>query len=286
MASLLQLARGREPRLTDQQHVVALVDGLIAMWDLQPPTSLDVVAGLQGITRIDRAPLPFAACLVPEASGVVIKLRNTDSRARQNFSGFHEVGHTFMPGFELRVQTRCDPGNTQIRDDVEVLCDIAASEFLLPRRHLVPDLRDAELTFAAIQEIAARYDASLEATSLRATALWPTPAMFLNLEVRTKPRDKPGARPCLRVNAFVPRTAAWPAIPRHKSLSPNDALQEVLSNDSFSGRSCLEGLTSGDRQYWVEAAYFPWVDPVGGRLRQRVLAMVTPVHGSKGIRRG
>lgn len=182
MASLLQQARDLRPSVPDEHHVIRIAADLIEEWQLEPPVSLDVVAQIQGIVRIDRVPLDVAACLVPGPDGAVIKLRQSDSVERQNFSGFHEVGHTFLPGYQLQIQFRCAPSVAVARDPVEALCDLAASELLLPRRHVVVDLLDADLTFEVVQELGVRYGASFEATARRVAALWREPAFVLRLE--------------------------------------------------------------------------------------------------------
>jgi IrrE N-terminal-like domain len=261
--------------LPTEQQVIARADALIAEWALEPPISLDIVAGLQGVARVERVPLPHAACLVPTEEGAVIKLRRSDSRERQNFSGFHEIGHTFMPGYQLSIQLRCDPGQDNSRDRLEALCDLAASELLLPRHHFTADLHQAAMDFDTVDELSARYQASMEATARRLTALWHGPALLLRLEVCNKPRDLPDAEPCLRASSYTPAGPAWPAIPRFKSLALADPLQAVLADGEFGGSTRLHGLTDGSRNYQVRARYSPWADPRTGRLCRRVLVMVT-----------
>jgi Zn-dependent peptidase ImmA (M78 family) len=267
--------------LPTELQVVEQADALVAEWSLTPPIRLEVVAGICGVARVERVPLPHAACLVPTRNGSVIKLRNSDSVERQNFSGFHEVGHTFMPGYQLSIQLRCDPGRNSGFKKLEHLCDIAASELLLPRRLFTTDLRDAALDFRTVDELGARYQASVEATARRIVALWPRPAFLVSLEVCNKPRDTPGAEPRLRAKSYVPAGTAWPAISPFKSLDADDPVQQVLLDGHFEGRSPLAGLTDGRRPYRVHARYSPWLDKRTGELRRRVMCLVTPMLFSR-----
>ena len=285
MPSLLEDARSASPGATDASLVIEIADRIVSDFALSPPISLEVVAGIQGIRRVERVALPHAACLVPGPDGAVIKLRASDSVARQNFSGFHEIGHTFMPGYELAVQLRCDPGQGHGRDPIEELCDLAASELLLPRRHFLSDIAEADLDFHAVDALADRYGASMEATARRLTSLWRVPALLLRLEVCNKPRDAPGAEPCLRAATYVPAGPICHSVSRYKSLASTDPLQAVLHDGAFSGLTRLHGLTDGSRRYWAEARFSPWTDPTTGKRRQRVLAMlrdVTRASSSRG----
>lgn len=96
--------------------------------------------------------------------------------------------------------------------------------------------------------------------------------------MRNKPRDAPGAPPCLRSSTFVPGSPAWPSIPQYKSLAAEDPLQAVAIDGTFEGLTTLRGLTDGSRVYRVEAVNSPWLDAQTGELRERVLALVTPAR--------
>lgn len=274
MLSLLEEARGREPGQSDAHHVICIADDLIAEWLLEPPVSLDVLAAVQGIDRIERVPLEQAACLVPTPGSAVIKLRETDAPTRQNFSGFHEIGHTFMPGYQLQMQFRCDPRPGLTQADVEGLCDLAAAEMLLPRRHFVRDMEVADWSFGAVDDLAARYAASREATGRRMATLSGPEAFFLKLELRNKIHEPAGSPPRLRATSATPTGTRRPIIPRLKSLNDDDPLQAVLQDGAFDGVTSLSGLSSDGRRFHVSAVYSPWTDLASGVTCHRVLALV------------
>lgn len=281
MLSLLEQARAREPGRSDADYVIAIADDLIADWMLEPPISLDVLAGVQGIDRIERVPLEQAACLVPTPGAAVIKLRETDASTRQNFSGFHEIGHTFMPGYQLQLQFRCDPRPGLTQADVEGLCDLAAAEMLLPRRHFARDMEDADWSFEAVDGLAARYAASREATGRRMATLAGSDTFFLKLELRNKIHEPAGSPPRLRAASATPMGPGRPIIPRLKSLDDGDPLQAVLQDGTFDGITALSGLVSDGRRFYVSAVHNAWTDPVSGATCDRALALVRPVARPK-----
>ena len=277
--SLLARRRAADPGLADEDHVVALAAEAIDELGLTPPIDLDIVASYFGVSRVILAKIPWAGCLIVNDGIVEIRLRESDGRARRRFSGFHEVIHTFMPGYQLITQYRCDPHPSRSgRDEVEVLCDAGASEFILPRSFFVDDLVAGEFGIGLLEELADSYDASLEATAHRIVDFWPEDVAFFSLEYRNKPRDRPGAMPALRVNAMRGR-GAFPWVPRHKSIQLG-SLADVVEGqviDEYIPAIELLGRRLGPCQ--LVAKPFPFTDQEGN-LRQRVLALLrrTPVE--------
>lgn len=282
MPTDLQQARKANPETPDEELVIELAASIIDEVDLEPPIPLEVIAALRGVDRVEHAEMDVAACLITHNSSSVIKLRSSDSRSRQMFSGFHEIGHTFFEGYQLRIQFRCNP--LLDRDPVEVLCDQAASELIMPRKFFVPDVEASSFTIASARDLKDRYNSSLEATAIQMSKIASGESFLLRMEVRNKPRDLPGAAPCLRASGFVPSTVTRALIPTHKSLNANDPLQEVMVNGTFNGLTRLNGLTDGATLYRVDAELAPWLDKSTGELRQRVLALVEPVTSARGPR--
>src|SRR3954451_22824421 len=163
----LELARARLPRAADEQRGRLLICELLSEWALTPPVDLELVASLRAITSVDYVDLPWAACLVHDSGGTQVKVRASDLPRRQRFSLAHEIGHTFLPGYALATQYRCDPPPTgrQQRNTVEHLSDIAASELLMPVTDVERALVERGCTMDAAIETADACDASLEAAA-------------------------------------------------------------------------------------------------------------------------
>ena len=127
--SLLEEARIALPGHSDLERVQAIAARVIADLGEEPPISLEVVASYRDITAVKVEPLPFAGSLTPEPTGLVMRLNATDSWGRRRFSGFHEVGHTFQPGYRQMTLFRCNPTPTRSgANQPERLADVAAAE--------------------------------------------------------------------------------------------------------------------------------------------------------------
>lgn len=277
MPSSLQEARLATPGASDESLIVRLADDLVSKWSLELPIDLELVAQLRGINKVELADMDAAGCLITRDGESTIKLRKADPAKRRVFSGFHEVGHTYMEGYQLQMQFRCSPFRA-VKDPTEALCDTMASEFLLPRTYFLKDIEESEFSIASVAELSTRYGASFEATAIRFTALGRDDWFLLRFERMNKPRDEFGAPALLRAASIVPGMGQRPFIPRFKSLDKNDPLQAVLSDGEFDGTTSLRGLTDGSTKYRVSAKFAPWLDMGTGQYRERVLAIARPMQ--------
>lgn len=277
--SLLARRRTTHPGVADLDHVIALAADTIGDLALAPPINLDIVASYFGVSRVTLQDIPWGGCLLVNDGIVEIRLRQSDGRTRRRFSGFHEVTHTFMPGYRLTTQYRCNPHPSRpTRNEVELLCDAGASEFLLPKAFFIDDLTAGDFSIKLLEDLADLYEASLEATAYRLVDFWPEDVAFLSLEVRNKPRDHPGAAPVLRVNAMRGR-GPFPWVPRHKSvdLGSLTAAVEGETIDERVGGIELHGRDLGPGHLVAKA--YPYTDQEGN-MRQRVLALVRITPGA------
>lgn len=275
--SLLEASRQEDPGLDDRSHVARVAHRLIKELEERPPVSLDVVAGYQGISDISYGPLPNGGCLITDGQSgrSRICLRASDHPRRQRFSGFHEVAHTFMPGYQLQIRWRCDPPRTnQASNDLEALCDHGAAELLLPKRFVQQTLAAADFGLSTVVDMADTYEASLEAAAHRFVALWPEDTLLIVAEVSNKPAEvsDPGAPPKLRVR-YAWRRGAWPYIRRHKSFAEDDALQRTLEGEAVDERGSLRVVSAQIvEDLDVSARLCPYHDSEG-RRHDRVLAL-------------
>jgi IrrE N-terminal-like domain len=231
-----------------------------------------VVAAYQGIEKIRLRTSPWAGCLFAEGDGLVIELRASDPPVRQRFSAFHEVGHTFLPGFALERKYRCSP-EARSKSQEEELCDVAASELLLPRRFFHRDLIGAPFGMDTVARLAGRYAASLEASALRLIDFWPEDALVVVLQKGRKPseRGRRDVQARLRV-VYAHASGDWPYVPRYKSADEGSLLEQVLLLDDVNGVSNLDGLADLSGVVELSARACPYVDEQG-RRRDRVLAL-------------
>ncbi len=102
----------------------------------KPPFLPEKYAQLQKVNKITKEDLGnLSGLLLPMHDGFEIKLNATHSAERQNFSLAHETGHTFFReknGQILREIMIKRLGVKKAKSDEEYLCDIVASELLMP----------------------------------------------------------------------------------------------------------------------------------------------------------
>jgi len=274
--SLLEEARGRNPSATDEALIVSVAADLVELLDLNPPIEPEIVASYQGIGRVERSPLAWAGCLVSDGDDLIIRVRQTDSPGRQRFTICHEVAHTFFPGYRHSPQFRCTPlAAPTRRDPIEMLCDVAASELLLPARYVKSVIATSSFDLDTVESVAEECDASLEAAARRLVSLWPEPSLLLRMERITKPRE-PRGEPKLRVSSTV-TNGDWPFMPAYKSVRDDHVLNECLRGSPVDCIADLDDLAS-TRVGLVElhARPYPFTDSEGVH-HDRVLALARRV---------
>jgi IrrE N-terminal-like domain len=242
--SLFERLSRVEPALSDEDVVRRLCEDLLDSADVRPPINVKLLASLRGIVRVEERPQPWAGVLTPKQGQLVVGVRASDGFERQRFTVLHEVGHTLLPGFTESPQFRCDgPKN---RD--EELCDIAASELLLPRRFFVSDLGDAGPGLDGIESLARLYEASIEATALRAVDLDADSAMLLVLRVAHKPSERGREDECepkLRLS-WAHGQGEWPFMRKDKSVDDGSPLMRAYEGEVVDEMGELGDLAGTD----------------------------------------
>jgi hypothetical protein len=278
LLSELEQARATHPGLSDATLLEQIAANIGSELELEPPIDVGLLASARGIARIDVADLPWSGCLLSDATGMRIQVRARDHPRRRRFTSCHEVSHTLLPGFTTTTAAfRCTPGDGQPEEptdrDLEQLADVAASEFLLPRRHATADLLGAPFGWQSVEAVAEAYQASLEATARRYIALAEVPVLLLSLRPSVS-RSNP--TPLLRV-ASRATSGDWPFIPMNKSVPnghPITAAQLGLAVDEITDLSCL--TDTEPMLVTLSARPYPYYDAQGSQV-MRVLVLATPV---------
>jgi hypothetical protein len=279
MRSEFEEARLASPGTPAGELVVGLMRDTLADLGVTTPVDHHMVASYRGVIRIEELDIPWSGQIVPGADGLVIGLRAGQSWGRQRFSAFHEVSHTFMPGFHLQPQYRCDPeiappAGVWCDPAVEALCDQGAAELLFPRDAFRADLDGNRIDLSLVEALADHYEASLAATAARVCALASVPTLFLTLEPAVKPSE-PNGEPKLRVQSCIPGGARWRFVPRHKSAAEGGVFHRALEGEVVDEVVELDELTTpGLGRVRVSARLFPYTDDHGVR-HMRVLALVS-----------
>jgi Zn-dependent peptidase ImmA (M78 family) len=273
--SLFEQLSRVEPALSDEAIVRRLCEDLLDEADVKPPVNVKLLASLRGIARVEERLQPWDGVLAREKGQFVVGVRASDGIERQRFTVLHEAGHTLLPGFAQSRQYRCD--GPRSRD--EQLCDIAAAELLLPKRFFIPDLLEAGLGLAGVEELASLYEASIEATALRTVDLGPGPGMLLVFRVAHKPSEEGREEECepkLRLS-WAHGHGGWPYMPKHKSADDGSPFMRAYEGEVVDEVGTLGTLATADgRRVMISARRY-------GR-NGRVLALVRPTPARARVR--
>ncbi|HEY8548302.1 MAG TPA: ImmA/IrrE family metallo-endopeptidase [Acidimicrobiales bacterium] len=280
LSSRMEIARRAAPTLRDDQLVRSVAAGILDdLGVTEPPVDVEMVAsylGIDGIVVDDD--LPASGCLRQRDDGrFEIRVLGADPVTRQRFTIGHECAHTFFPGYATRSRYRCAPvERTDDRRDVEALCDLAASEILLPSRLFGRDALAGAFGFAGLERLAQRYEASLEATARRYVDARPEPTALLLLSVRHRPSDRRNLQPPrLRVD-YAHCKGEWPYFLPSKSVTTGDPLDRAAGGEDISERCTFSGICDRPVTVDIEARYCPIV--VDGEERRRVVALLRRVE--------
>ena len=141
-----------------------------------PPFLPEDFARMKGISKIEQADLGnTSAVLLKFHDGYVIKVNKNHHPVRQNFSCAHEIGHILFGELHLEhhlqsIEYRTfNPSNTgRLRSSAkERLCDIAATELLMPENVFRRYLSDFGASVTSIEQLARTFKVSIPAAAIR-----------------------------------------------------------------------------------------------------------------------
>lgn len=136
-----------------------------------PPFDMVKLAELEGIFVSPNSNVVDGR-IIPQPRGKYeIEYNPNQSRSRINFSIAHEIAHTFFPDCREKVRNRYSKEEIQLENnwELEFLCNVAASELLLPYAEFSREANALPLNLETIKHLADRYNASIESVFLRFT---------------------------------------------------------------------------------------------------------------------
>jgi hypothetical protein len=157
-----------------------------------PPYDPSLLASLEDI-RVEKAPseMEADARIFPTTDGkLLIQYSTSSSKERQRFSIAHEIGHTRFPDCYERVRYR---GSSSERDfvhaELEHLCNLAASEILMPADDMKLQLGTQPLSVELTERLRGVFDANE-----------PCAVIFMSLRLKpTEERETSGLFPGFQV---------------------------------------------------------------------------------------
>ena len=197
-----------------------------------------------------------------------------------------------FPGYRDQYRARHKIGRFDPSSEVEFLCDLGASEVILPSPEFDLDVSRTGISLESLVELSKLYEASKEASAIRMVATNGYPCAMTVLDYSHKPTelsqiekakyqlnlfdDCPSELPPmkLRVQFCVPSKQFSTFIPEHRSIDESSPLYEVsVTQESFQGNFVLD-LDDQSPEFYAEAMALPGTHNLGSR----VLAILFQEH--------
>jgi len=228
--ALVRTGKGKEPEEIIREKARSLVVRAKSRGWTGPPYKPDVLASLCGI-RCEGSTALFTseAQLTPLPNRQLLLEFNPDRpEGRRNFSICHEIAHTFFDDcYEIVHHRRSTPDDYDPESEVELLCQIAAAELLMPLDDFQSDMASLPMSLRSVPSMMERYAASREAVLRRMISVvgLPCAIVFLSKRLSNTERRKKNARPLIH-DAFEPPK------PKMRILYtvPHPALDRGLNN--------------------------------------------------------
>jgi Zn-dependent peptidase ImmA (M78 family) len=220
-----------------------------------PMKRLEIIASLCGLTisPMDierRRNEPRDAVLIP--SGKIrgnrgqIFYNPRRPQGRVAFSIAHEISHTFFPNTMSGARFRDICGsNSREANELERLCDLAASELLMPLEEFRGELC-GRFTLAKVEELSERFGSSFEATAFRLATAHPGIAVAGLLKYRLRKEEERAFAASAEQLLFQNMKHASHELPepkyRRQSLFTSTACGDqhtIRWNKSFDLESCV-----------------------------------------------
>lgn len=226
-----------------------------------PPFLPQRMAHLQGVKRVLKEDLgSLSGLLLPLEDGYEIKVNATHSPERQNFSVAHEIAHTFFyegRGKELVERHEKAKGEQSARHLEENLCDLIASELLMPSQVFRMYAASYDFRIYSIVPLSGIFGTSLVPTALRLCDVNPRSCSLVHWSLKnqgglTRPELRPTWWTWSNMNAVV-GTGRFRFNPRVSCDTSNVAKAYLSGNHVFSHERLRVGNFTGYGQIWSQS---------------------------------
>lgn len=146
--------------------------------NLIPPIDAYKAAYYCGIKKVNLASIKSDGYLVKERDGFSVFLKEKNSVARQRFTMAHEIGHIILGLRDTKDRNYCFIDH-EIDNEEEKLCNIFASELLMPSEIVLNFINKDPLLQTSVKDLAKNCEVSLSASVWRLTELHPDDVGFI-----------------------------------------------------------------------------------------------------------
>jgi Zn-dependent peptidase ImmA (M78 family) len=229
------------------------------------------LAELRSVPVIPRPDIRDAQTVAGPNDAPVIEYNPNRPRTRIRFSIFHELAHTLFPDCTAQVRHRLFHSQTSAVDqELEVLCNLAAAEFLFPIGSMKDDVSRSDISVSTALELRSKYEASVESVLLRLVGLSAQPVGAFAAVA-----DEAGSNLRYRLE-YIKTTPDWsPGLGRGDYLPSRTIARECTAID-FS-RNAEEEWAAGQGKIHVEMV---GVAPYPNKVIPRVAGLLRPANTS------
>lgn len=178
-----------------------------------------------------------SALLIKSNEGYVIKINKHHNYVRQNFSCAHEIGHTLLNEVEPHIQSiEYRTYNPQAAQKArqktrERLCDIAATELLMPEIIFKKYLLDFGISVNSIKSLANTFKVSYQSAAIRIAEL--SEKKCITLLWQPKPKNKPKKlRLAWRAGMGIDNKNRINYMPVQENIKPNSTLYKTYQSNN------------------------------------------------------
>jgi hypothetical protein len=267
--SVRLLAGDRDPVEVIVEKARAIVLSAI---DAQAPTApIDPfrLADLLSVKVIPRPDVRDARTVCGPDRKPLIEYNPSRPRTRVRFSICHELAHTLFPDCTQQVRNRLFHSEASpVEYELEMLCNLAAAEFLLPVGSVQEDMSKLQLSIDTALELRKKYQASTEAVLLRLAGLSGTHcAVFA---ATTEEAATPsGKRHRLE---YVKAAGNWDVGLRRGDLLPEETAANECTAIGFTAKTSEEWVP-GQGKRRIEMV---GVSPYPNRVLPRIVGLIRP----------
>jgi O-acetyl-ADP-ribose deacetylase (regulator of RNase III) len=260
--SILQFAGNSDPiDLITKKAKEAVMEAIQNGWQ-GPPFDPFKLAGLLQIPTMPRDDVLDARIVPSGSQRLLIEFNPNRPRGRVRFSIAHEIAHTLFP--DCIETTRNRGQKIGIRDDdwqLELLCNIAASEFLMP---VGEEISKAQVSIDTILRLQKQFDVSMEAISIRLAKVTLEPCTII---AAARITDDESMR-VYRIDYTIPSRTSTITLPQGLEIENTVFSQCTAIGYTAKGR---ERITSKFPELYLECVGIP---PYPGRNYPRVIGVI------------
>lgn len=226
--SVLEFAKGGDPIVAIERAARDLVLRARDQGWIGPPFNPIFIADLKKIPVTANAGVADA-CIVSTGGKLQIEFNPTQVRERVRFSIAHEIAHSLFADVADEVRNR--GGNKVVKDDwqLELLCNLAASEFVMPIGSI--SAREKLVSLEELMVERRKFDVSAEAFLIRVTKIANEPVVMFCASTDSKTSEEK----TYRVDYSV-ASASAPHVPISGFRVPTDSVVNSCAAIGFTNR--------------------------------------------------